>query len=71
MILKMVEMVYPDACDPKADGEVMHYAADDTCVTKPITGVVSLEITETTLSGEFIQTDGNVFEPYSFEVKRD
>ena len=37
MILKMVEMVYPDACDPKADGEVMHYAADDTCVTKPIT----------------------------------
>ena len=62
---------YPDACDPKADGEVMHYAADDTCVTKPITGIVSLEITETTLRGDFIQVDGNVFEPYSFEVKRD
>ena len=62
---------YPDACDPKADGEVMHYAADDTCVTKAITGVVSLEITQTMLSGKFIQTDGKVFEPYKFVVKRD
>ena len=62
---------YPDACDPKADGEVLHYAADDTCVTKPITGVVSLKITETRLSGEFIQTDGNIFEPYKFVVQRD
>lgn len=62
---------YPDACDPKADGEVKHYAADGSCVTSGFAGVVSLKITATTLSGEFIKTDGSVFKPYSFVIKRD
>jgi len=62
---------YPDACDPGVDGEVVHYAADGTCVTSAITGIVSLRITEETLRGEFIKTDGTVFEPYTFVVERD
>ena len=62
---------YPDACDPKVDGEVMYYAADGTCVTSAITGIVSLRITEKSLSGEFIKTDGSVFVPYTFVVERD
>lgn len=62
---------YPDACDPKADGEVKHYAADGSCVTSDFAGVVSLKITATTLRGDFIKTDGSVFRPYSFVVERD
>lgn len=62
---------YPDACDPNADGEVKYYAADRTCITSALAGVVSLKITEKTLRGDFIKTDGSVFEPYSFVVERD
>ena len=62
---------YPDACDPKVDGEVVHYLADGTCTTDAITGIVSLKITEKTLSGQFIHTDGSVFEPYTFVIQRD
>ncbi len=61
---------YPDACDPLADGEVKHYLAEGTCVTSAITGVVSLTITDKTLSGEFIRVDGSIFAPYSFVVER-
>lgn len=61
---------YPDACDPKVDGEVVHYVADGTCVTSAITGVVSLRFTAKTLSGEFIKTDGSIFAPYTFVVDR-
>ncbi len=61
---------YPDACDPKADGEVTYYVADGTCVTSAIAGIVSLKITKKTLSGDFIKTDGSVFAPYSFVVER-
>lgn len=61
---------YPDACNPKADGEVKYYVAENTCVTKAITGIVSLKITKEKLSGEFIKIDGSVFEPYSFIVKK-
>ncbi len=62
---------YPDACDPNADGEVKHYLADNTCVTDLITGIVSLRIEKDYLRGEFLNTDGSLFEPYTFIIKRD
>lgn len=62
---------YPDACNPKADGEVMHYAAQGTCLTSAITGIVSLKITNKKLSGQFIKTDGSIFKPYSFVLEKE
>ena len=60
---------YPDACDPNTDGEVRHYLADSTCVTDAITGIVTLTIKKEYLSGDFLKTDGSLFEPYSFIIK--
>jgi len=62
---------YPDACDPNADGEVKHYLADGTCVTDAITGIVTLTIKKEYLKGDFLKTDGSLFEPYSFIIKND
>ena len=60
---------YPDACDPNTDGEVRHYLANSTCVTDAITGIVTLTIKKEYLSGDFLKTDGSLFEPYSFIIK--
>lgn len=61
---------YPDACNANKDGEVKYYAAEGTCVTSAITGVVSLKITKERLSGKFIKIDGSIFKPYSFFVDK-
>ena len=60
---------YPDACDPNVDGEVKHYLAEGTCTVDAITGIVILKITKKSLHGDFLKTDGNLFEPYSFIIE--
>ena len=49
----------------------MHYAAQGTCLTSAITGIVSLKITNKKLSGQFIKTDGSIFKPYSFVLEKE
>ncbi|WP_405266590.1 metallophosphoesterase [Cellulophaga sp. Ld12] len=61
---------YPDACNPNADGEVLHYLADGTCTTDAITGIVSLKISANSIQGNFLKIDGSLFDPYSFTIEK-